>query len=523
MNSFWKPLLFLFLFLSLFSVACSNSEEATPEVTETPTVISADEETAVSDSITDTDTEIEATTAPTIAATSTPQPTNEPPPVVPNIDGADQPLTDAGDLIISRVVSPQDGWLVIYQQGDGELGDVLGFTAVSEGINNDLTVSIDPMEATETIIALLHVDQAPFGEFDFPDGEDVPLEYETAVIAAPIQLDFQISQPDITVSTQEVSEDGMLFIDSVLSPIAGWLVIHADDQGELGTILGSTLIEEGLNEEVSIHIPWREGTPTLYAAIYEDNGREQRMDIPGDDIPLLSNDTPVIEAFSATYPPDIYVLDQPIVDGTFVVERVISNGPGYLVAYYDNEGEPGLIIGSQALEDGLNEYVRVEILETAVTPILHLRLHEDSEPGDDFDFPRVDQPIRYGDRLPPAVPFNNEPGNYLITADQRLDLEAEQAIINVPYVVVELPAWLVIHAEDDGQRGEIIGIAPLEIGLNRNVAVEVATEDLTETLYAVLYLDAEEIGEFEYPDGDDVPLQRSRRILQVPFQVTQEE
>ena len=517
MNLFFKPLLYLFLFLSFFFVACSNSEEATPEITETPTMISANEDTIMSEP----DVEVEVTASPIAEATSTPRPTSQPTPVLPYIDGADQPLTDDGNIIIPRAVSPQDGWLVIYQEGDGELGAVLGYTAVSEGINEDLTLSIDPMEATETVIALLHVDQAPIGEFDFPDGEDVPVEYETAVIAAPIQLDFQISQPDITVSTQEVGEDGMLLIDSVLSPIAGWLVIHADDQGELGTILGSTLIDAGLNEEISIHIPWREGTPTLYAAIYEDNGREQRVDIPGEDVPLNINDNPVIEAFSATYPPDIYVLDQPIVDGTFVVERVISNGPGYLVAYYDNEGEPGLIIGSQAIEDGLNEYVRVEILETAVTPLLHLRLHEDSEPGDDFDFPRVDQPIRYDDRLPPAVPFNNEPGNYLITADQYLGTEA--AIINVPYVVVELPAWLVIHADDDGQRGEIIGVTSLEIGLNRNVEVEVTPEDLTETLYAVLYLDAEEIGEFEYPDGDDVPLQRSRRVLQVPFQILQEE
>ena len=26
-------------------------------------------------------------------------------------------------------------------------------------------------------------------------------------------------------------------------------------------------------------------------------------------------------------------------------------------------------------------------------------------------------------------------------------------------------------------------------------------------------------GEFEYPDGDDIPLQRSRQVLQAPFQI----
>lgn len=523
MNSLSKSFLSL-LILLFFIVACSNAEEATPESNPTDeaesTVVVT--KTAVSETDpTEAAPDTEATTVP-LEATAAAPPTNESTPIVPYIDGTEQTLTDEGIVTIPRVVSLQDGWLVIYQEGDGELGKVLGHTAVSEGINNEITVAIDPMEATETVIALLHVDQAPTGAFDFPDGEDTPLEFETAVIAAPIKLDFQISQPEITIANQAVKEDGLLLVDNVLSPISGWLVIHANDHGELGSVLGSALLEEGLNESITVQIPWREGTPTLYAVIYEDNGRSQRLDIPGEDVPLTVNDNPVIEAFNVTYPPDIFVLDQPIIDASFEVERVISNGPGYLVAYYDNEGEPGLIIGSKALEDGLNEHVRVEILETAVTPILHLRLHEDTEPGDGFDFPRVDQPIYYDDRLPPTVTFNNESGNYLITADQSLAIDEDKALIHVPYAVVEVPAWLVIHADNDGQQGDIIGQTQLDLGLNRDVEVEVQSEDVTDTLYAVLYLDAEELGEFE-PDGDDVPLQRSRRVLQVPFQIIQEE
>ncbi len=522
MNSLSKS--FLLLILLFFIVACSNAEEAAPVSNPTdvpePTVVVT--ETAVSETApTEADPDIEATTTLPETTEAAP-PTSEATSIVPYIDGTEQTLTDEGVITIPRVVSSQDGWLVIYQEGDGDLGEVLGHTAVSEGINDEITVAIDPMEATETVIALLHVDQAPTGEFDFPDGEDLPLEFETAVIAAPIKLDFQISQPEITVSNQAVGEDGLLLVDNILSPISGWLVIHANDHGELGPVLGSALLEEGFNESIPVQIPWREGTPTLYAVIYEDNGRLQRLDIPGEDVPLTVNDNPVIKAFNTTYPPDIFVLDQPIIDASFEVERVISNGPGYLVAYYDNEGEPGLIIGSKALEDGLNEHVRVEILETAVTPILHLRLHEDTEPGDGFDFPRVDQPILYDDRLPPTVTFNNESGNYLITADQTLALDEEQAIIHIPYAIVDVPAWLVLHADNDGQQGDIIGHAQLEPGLNRNIEVEVQSGDVTDTLYAVLYLDTEELGEFE-PDGDDVPLQRSRRVLQVPFQIIQEE
>ncbi len=501
-----RPSVVMTLLLLLFMTACAQNGTGTPiaQTAMATTAVSLSDTTPAP-----TNTPL-PTSAPTITAVSTP--------ILPYIDAPDQPLTDDGGISFPRVMTTEAGWLVIYAEGDGELGDILGVAPLSTGINDDITISIDPMRATQTIIAMLHIDATPNDDFDFPDGSDTPLEYETAVIATPIQLDFQISQPAITVAPQEIRADGVLTVTNVLSPIAGWLVIQANDEGELGKVLGSAPIEAGLNEALTIQIPWREGTPTLYAVIYEDNGRSQRLDIPGEDTPLRANDTPVIQGFAVTYPPDIYVLDQPLVAATFVVERVISNGPGYLVVYYDNDGEPGFIAGSKRLVDGLNEQVKVEILDTAVTPILHLRLHEDSEPGDGFDFPRVDPPILYDDRLPPTVTFSNTPGNYLIVADQSITSTAELINIDIPYAVVAQLAWLVIYADEEGERGEILGYTPLELGLNRDLTVEVATASITDTLYAVLHLDGGEIGTFE-PDGEDVPLQRSRQILQTPFQI----
>lgn len=496
-------LVVLFLGLLLLGTACAEGE-ATPSMDEALATVTV--------------------VIPTLAPTATvPPPTAEPTPVIPYIDGVDQPLTDEGKLVFPRVVTSRDGWLVVYAQLDNELNEILGQTSISSGVNEDVVVQIDPLQATQTVVAMLHVDETQLGKFDYPNGPDAPLEYETAVIATPIQLQFQLSQPVITVANQEVTEDGTLAVESVLTPIAGWLVIHADDAGELGKYLGAVPLAEGLNEGLRIHIPWRDGTPTLYAVMYEDNGRTERLDLPGEDVPFIANGNPVIEAFSVTYPPDVYVLDQPIVDAGFVVERVISNGPGYLVAYYDNEGEPGLIIGSQALEDGLNEQVRVDILESALTSILHIRIHEDTEPGDDFDFPRVDPPVYYEDRLPPTITFSTEPGNYLITADQTITDTASSVEITVPYAIVDVPAWLVVYASEEGQRGEILGFTSLNPGVNRDLVVEVDGAQLTDTLYAVLHLDAGEVGEFEYPGGEDVPLQRNRQILQVPFQVLREE
>ncbi|HFQ92775.1 MAG TPA: hypothetical protein ENK32_02105 [Anaerolineae bacterium] len=491
-----KRIILFFTILGLIVTACSRQEAAT----------------AVPQSLA---TETAAAATPIPSPTPKPTATAQPTPVLPSISVADQPLTDDGEITIAGIVSPQPGWAVVYAMDDaGELGQILGTAPVETGVNKALTLTIDPMQASQTMTAILHVDEGESGAFEYPDGPDIPLQWEGGLIADTFNLDFQVTLPNITVSAQEIGEDGLVTIESVTAPQPGWLVIQADDHGELGAYLGSAPLQEGLNRNLTIPIAWREGTPTLYAVFYEDNGRPQRLDIPGEDVPLTSNGQPVLEAFSATFPPDIYVLDQPIVDGTFEVERVISNGPGWLVAYFDDEGEAGLIIGSIPLKDGLNEQVKVEVLETAVTPIIHLRLHEDTEPGDDFDFPRVDQPILYQDRLPQTVTFNTEPGNYLVVADQQRQPDSSSIII--PLAVVEEPSWLVIYTDDDGRAGEILGQAPLSLGINRDVTVEIDPDKATETLIAALHLDADEIGKFE-PGGPDVPLQRNRRPVQVPF------
>ena len=496
----WVGLLFV------LAVACNN----TPEPTSTPeTAVTSETETAVS-ALTP-----QSTNTPIPTATLTPVPT----PSVPIINAADQVLTDDGALQIASVVAPEDGWVVLYAMANGELGDVLDFTAVATGLNQNLNLTIDPQLATPNMVAILHTDAGEAGEFEFPDGPDEPLTWESAQIATTFSLQFQLSEPVVEVEAQEVVEDGVIQVANVLLPQDGWLAIHAQQAGELGPLLGVVSLASGRHEAVSITIPWREGTPTLYAALYADNGEPLHFDYEAEDEPLLVEGEPVVTEFQATYPPDIFVLDQPMVDGEIEIERVISNGPGWIVAYFDNEGTPGLIIGSARLEGGLNERVRLELLESAVTDsnAIHLRLHEDTEPGDDFDFPRVDQPILYEGRLPNTVIVRLTPGNYLTVADQTLPTTSTaSAVITVDLVVVDSPTWVAIEADDDGVRGEILGFTAVSPGVNHNIAISIDPSLATEPLYATLYLDSDETDEFD-PEGGDVPLQRNRSPISVPF------
>lgn len=462
---------------------------------------------------------VTAVASPTMSPTPRPtaSPTPEPTAIVPAINVSDQPLAGDGRITIDRVLIPQPGWLVLHAERDGQVAEVLGFTNIDAGINDDLVVTIDPLQATPSLAAMLHVDAGEAGSFEFP-GPDQPLQQDSTVVMTSFALDFQMTLPTISAADQPVGEDGLVRIESATVPMPGWLLIFADADGAPGPLLGQTPLEEGVNEGVTVSIPWRQATPRLYAALHQDNGRPGRLDYPGEDLPLLAGGLPVVVPFVATLPPDVLVLDQPIVDGSVVIERAISYGPGWLAVHLDEDGQPGLIVGSAPLVDGVNEQVEVKIAVSTATPQLHVRLHQDSEPGNDFNFPASDPPVIYNDQLPPPFTFRTNMGNYLITRDQVISSEGDSPVtVTVPYVVTDVPAWVVIHAYAEGQRGDILGVSPVAPGITRDVPVELSAAQAGDTLHAVLYQDAGTVGEFDFPNGPDIPLQRNRSVIHAPF------
>lgn len=502
--------------LSLFMlalVACSRQGE-----TGTTTSPAAEADTAV---LTPT---VTATPPATATATVTPEPT----PIVPSISAQDQTLAEDGRLAIASVTSPGPGWLVIHAQFEDQVGQILGYTAVDSGQNEDVTVTIDPLQASPTLVAMLHVDAGTEGEYEFP-GPDEPLQAQEGVVSSSFVVDIQAPLPTVEVANQAVEQDGLIRIDSALSPESGWLLIQADDNGAAGPVLGQRFLEAGLHEDVVVQITWRrQGTPRLHAVLYQDSGRSRRLDTPDEDLPFLVNGEPVMASFEVTYPPDVFVLDQPVIDGQVVVDRVLIDRPGWLVIYFDDGGDMGRIIGSAPLQEGVNERIVVDVVESAVTAQLHILLHEDTEPDDNFDFPSADPPLAYEGRMITPFTFSINVGNYLVTRDQHLNLIAGSttATVTVPLAVTYGESWIVIRADDDeetGEPGQIVGTSWLPAGINRDVLVEVDAERATQTLYAVLHIDAGTPEQFDFPEGEDVALQRSRRIIRAPFRLLSQE
>ena len=456
---------------------------------------------------------------PSPPSTITPLPpttTPEPTPIVPSIGVEEQTLAVDGHLLIENVTIPDDGWIVIYQEIDEEPGEVLGQQAVTAGNSSNVTVTIMPDDATPNLIAALHIDAGAHGEFEYP-GPDSPVEDDIKAVAETFHVDIQLPKPSIDISDQIISKDGLITVDEVFTLEPGWLVIHGIENDKIGPTLGQFPLQTGQNRNLLFPIRWRVASTKLMAVLHQDEEQPGGFN-PAVDLPILDGGEPVVSEFNVTLPPDIFVYDQLLHEGKISLERIISDGPGWVAAYVDDGGQPGLIIGFTLLEDGINEHVEIELPETAATSRLFLILHEDSGNKGEFDFPAADFPVIYqGQLLAPFVVQTNS-GNYLITKDQPL---SEKNSIIVPLVVADLDTWVVIYNLDEaGEPGEIIGQMWLPSGINRDMQISINPDPKSNALLAILHLDSGELMQFDFPDGADVQLLRNLVPIQSPFTLT---
>jgi len=212
--------------------------------------------------------------------------------------------------------------------------------------------------------------------------------------------------------------------------------------------------------------------------------------------------------------PGVSVTEQPIANGKITVEKVISDGPGWIVVHAQADGKPGPIVGYTQVDDGENLNVVVEIDATRATQTLYAMLHTDAGQVGTWEFPAgPDTPVIVDDKVV-TPPFNVTAG--VGVADQAL----ADGKITVAKVFSDGPGWIVIHAQADGKPGPILGYAQVSDGENLDIDVEIDVAGVTQTLYAMLHTDAGTVGTWEFPGGADVPVKAGEAVITPPFQVT---
>lgn len=103
--------------------------------------------------------------------------------------------------------------------------------------------------------------------------------------------------PSVFAEDQSINND-QVTVSSVTSPEPGWLVIQTETNSIPGPVIGYVKINKGETKNVSIKIDRSKITPRLFAMIHVDDGQKDKLDFPGNDMPLMYNGDMVSKLFS---------------------------------------------------------------------------------------------------------------------------------------------------------------------------------------------------------------------------------
>ena len=102
------------------------------------------------------------------------------------VDVSDQDFGH-GVVMVKKVNTDVDGWIVIHTEADGKPGPVIGFAQVPAGESSNVAVRIDASKATPKLFAMLHMDAGVIGTYEFP-GDDVPIKDGDMIVMSPFDI-----------------------------------------------------------------------------------------------------------------------------------------------------------------------------------------------------------------------------------------------------------------------------------------------------------------------------------------------
>lgn len=195
------------------------------------------------------------------------------------------------DDVINVVGRTEDGsWLKVEVPDVGTIGWIWAEDVTLNGDPSALLVPEDAQMAAEHEDAM--AEEADEEQSD--DGEMAEEEKTEDQTSA-----FADLEPSVLVYAQEVIK-GRVTVAEAAVPVEGWVVIHADDAGSFGPIIGQAHLEPGLTTDLAVDIDVDAATETLYAMLHTDGGVFDVFEFPGTDMPVLRDGAPISSAFTVT-------------------------------------------------------------------------------------------------------------------------------------------------------------------------------------------------------------------------------
>ena len=440
----------------------------------------------------------------------------------PTLSVSDQTVAQLDLVVIDDIFKIGAGWAVVYDDNAGAPGNVLGFTATVDGVNNSImvTLSRDIVDG-ETLWAVLHdenpVDAAFTNETNA--AEDMIVMDSTP---APVQSSFVVNEPaptpTITVTDQDVLVLTTVTIDEVFSNGDAWVVVYDDDgSGNRNAILGASAVVDGTNTNVDVTLN-RDivDGETLHALLHEENPADTMFTFEtnsAEDVPVTPEVSGTFVVTEAAQTASVLANDFTVATATEVeVSQVFSVGAGWIAVYDDNAGAPGNFLGASAVVDGLNVDVAVTISRSiAEGETLWARLHEENPVDASFTYESNN-----AEDVPVQVAAADVQDSFVVSAPAPTDvvtandhtLTVLTSWVTVANVTLAADGWVVIHDDNAGAPGAILGQTFVAAGTATDVVVELsapATDGAT--YWAMLHTDSPADATFTFGTAsDDLPV-----------------
>jgi hypothetical protein len=107
--------------------------------------------------------------------------------------------------------------------------------------------------------------------------------------------------PGITISQTRLVSGDFMTEYVVKSAGPGWIVFHADDDGEPGAVLRYVYVDGGTSKLVNIEAQGEIGAEARHVMLHEDKGTIGRFEFPGPDGPVIVNDNVINEMCLCNY------------------------------------------------------------------------------------------------------------------------------------------------------------------------------------------------------------------------------
>ncbi|NWF69596.1 MAG: hypothetical protein HXY40_10970 [Chloroflexi bacterium] len=421
-----------------------------------------------------------------------------------------------GDSItIPEIHLDQDGFIVIHIEQNGGPGPVAGFKYLEAGWYTDLAVQVDTTMLTPTVYPMLHYDTDANGQYEFAGGDlDAPVFVDGAVLVAPAAL--------AVINATDQLVEGSFSAASVTIDQPGFLVIHIAQDGRPGPVLGTTYLEAGTSSDVRVEFTNTDISPTtvLFPMLHYDTDSNGVYEFAGGEL-----DGIVVVGGQAAFGP-IWTASHLRAHGQVVIysdqmmgmmsemgemgemgpmfhaRSVLLDQPGFLVIHISSDGAPGPVAGVLYLEAGYHAHVDVPLDMMAldeVTTTVFPMLHYDTDNNGVYEFAGGElDGIVVVDGAPVFFPVNIAPSYsaspQAVSASNTLTFSE---------VVMDGPGFLVIHDDNNGAPGPVLGVVRLQSGVSFNVVVtlDMGTPSTT-TVFPMLHYDTDANNLYEFAGGE---------------------